>query len=56
MDGEVVLPARGDDRVDFLQRPDTSAGAVVCVLDRDDASGRNVDARPVADLGDDLIG
>jgi hypothetical protein len=53
--GEVVLATGCDDRVDLVERPDAASRAVVRVLDRDDPGRRDVHARPVADLGDDLV-
>ena len=55
MGGEVVFPARGDDRVDLVERPDATARAVVGVLHGDDARRSDVDARAIPDLGDDLV-
>src|SRR5439155_4129884 len=56
MDGEFVLQAGAHDRLDLVERPGSPAGAVVGVLDRDDARRRDVHARPVPDLRDDLLG
>src|SRR5207249_11643794 len=55
MDPQVVLAADGDDCVDLVERPDATARAVVRVLDGNETRGGDVHARPVAQLGDDLV-